>query len=214
MRKRFAREVAEESAELETLPRIRSERQLQILAVAARLFRERGYHATTMGEIGAEAGITGPAIYRHFRSKDELLRLAIWTLSRRVAGAVRSAREAASYDPFEQLQALVRAFVRVVVAQRDLACVYLFETRHVRKDLYEEFHALERAWHEEWIEALRQVRPDLDERRALTLIRAASFLVGSVTLDTPLLEGEALETTLADALMAALLRDHPEETPA
>ena len=211
MRKRFARAEAADVTSFERPPRIQSERQQQILAVAARLFRERGYHATTMGDIGAEAGISGPAIYRHFRGKDELLQTAMWTLGRRVATEVRRARESAPPEPIAQLAALVRAFSGVVVAERDLACVYLFETRHAREDLLEEFHAIERAWHEQWIEVLRGVRPELDEDRALTLIRAASFLVGSVTLEAPVLAEDALVSTLSDAAMAALLRSGQEE---
>ena len=41
------------------------------------LFHERGYHATGMDDIGAEAGISGPAIYRHFKGKEEILEVLL-----------------------------------------------------------------------------------------------------------------------------------------
>ena len=44
-----------------------------ILAAAADLFRERGFRATSLDDIGAAAGVSGPAIYRYFGSKHELL---------------------------------------------------------------------------------------------------------------------------------------------
>jgi AcrR family transcriptional regulator len=205
MRKRFARAESDAEARFDRPPPVQSERQCQILAVAAELFRERGYHATTMAEIGAAAGISGPAIYRHFSSKDELLHVALWTLARRNAREVRHARERAASDPASQLLALVRAFVRVVIEERDIACVYLFETRHAPENLVAQFYEIERAWHEEWIEALCAVRASLDETTAQTLIRAATFLVGSVTIEQPALDVDVLERILFDATMAMLL---------
>jgi AcrR family transcriptional regulator len=48
------------------------ERRLLIEEVAARLFAERGYAATRLDEIAAEAGVTKPVLYRHFDSKEDL----------------------------------------------------------------------------------------------------------------------------------------------
>jgi AcrR family transcriptional regulator len=44
-----------------------------ILREALVLFEERGYDATTMNDIGEAAGVTGPALYKHFRSKQAIL---------------------------------------------------------------------------------------------------------------------------------------------
>ena len=52
-------------------------RRDEILAAAVKLFHERGYHATGMDDIGAEAGISGPAIYRHFKGKEEILEVLL-----------------------------------------------------------------------------------------------------------------------------------------
>ena len=48
-------------------------RRTQILAVAAELFAERGFHGVSVGELGAACGISGPALYRHFPSTDAML---------------------------------------------------------------------------------------------------------------------------------------------
>ncbi len=45
----------------------------QILASAAKLFREQGYVATTLRQIATEAGIQAGSIYYHFASKDDIL---------------------------------------------------------------------------------------------------------------------------------------------
>jgi len=44
----------------------------QLLAVAAMLFARKGLHRVTLAEIAGEAGMSGPAIYNHFDSKDAL----------------------------------------------------------------------------------------------------------------------------------------------
>lgn len=45
----------------------------QLLEVAALLFRSRGYEEVGVDDIGAAAGVTGPAVYRHFSGKQALL---------------------------------------------------------------------------------------------------------------------------------------------
>ena len=54
-------------------------RKERILAAAADLVASSGYHAVSMADIGAAAGITGSGIYRHFASKSALL-VALWSL--------------------------------------------------------------------------------------------------------------------------------------
>ena len=48
-------------------------RYQEIIIESARLFRERGYLATSIRDIGEALGITSAALYYHFKNKDELL---------------------------------------------------------------------------------------------------------------------------------------------
>lgn len=48
------------------------ERRLQILAVAVRLFSERGFRGTTTKEIAQAAGVSEAMVFRHFATKEEL----------------------------------------------------------------------------------------------------------------------------------------------
>ena len=52
---------------------VRVTRQRKILDVAAQLFHEKGFHGVGIDEIGRQAGVSGPAVYRHFKGKDEIL---------------------------------------------------------------------------------------------------------------------------------------------
>src|SRR5690606_9708054 len=54
-------------------PRRPKDRKEQLAAVAAKLFCERGFHEVGITDIAAAAGITGPALYRHFADKQAIL---------------------------------------------------------------------------------------------------------------------------------------------
>jgi len=54
-----------------------SDRRKHLVAVATRLFRDRGFHATGIDTILAESGVAKRTLYLHFRSKDELIVAAL-----------------------------------------------------------------------------------------------------------------------------------------
>ena len=72
-------------------------RRDQILATAAELFAARGFHGVSVADLGAACGISGPALYKHFPSKDAMLAEMLVSISeellavgrRRVAEAPR-----------------------------------------------------------------------------------------------------------------------------
>ena len=73
------------------------DRRTQILSEAAILFAERGFHGVSVHDIGAACGISGPAIYRHFAGKDDLLAQSLTAISERHV-AEATARVAAHED--------------------------------------------------------------------------------------------------------------------
>src|SRR4030088_3191456 len=83
--------------------RAKSDRRSQLIAAAERLVADRGYLAVRLEDIGAAAGVSGPAIYRHFPNKEALLvELLVGISTRLLAGApdgvARAARPAAALD--------------------------------------------------------------------------------------------------------------------
>src|SRR3954467_4926091 len=62
----------------------RPSRREQILQAAAQLFAERGSRAVGVDDVGAAVGVTGPAIYRHFASKDAMLAEMLLRISERL----------------------------------------------------------------------------------------------------------------------------------
>src|SRR3954465_4639134 len=104
-------------------------RREQILRAAAQLFAERGSRAGGVDDVGAAVGVTGPAIYRHFASKDAMLAEMLLRISERLLDGGGAAVAAGGADPREQLRALI-AFqtdfaldnpALITVQDRDLA---------------------------------------------------------------------------------------------
>ena len=56
-------------------------RRQQILDIAADLFASRGFHGVSVAELGAACGVSGPALYKHFQSKDAMLAEMLVTIS-------------------------------------------------------------------------------------------------------------------------------------
>lgn len=87
-----------------------------LLAVAATVFNERGYEATSMDELALRAGVTKSAIYHHVPGKEELLRLAV---GRALDGlfAVTAEPGATTGPAIDRLEHVVRGSVRVLTAE-------------------------------------------------------------------------------------------------
>ena len=64
------------------------ETRRRLLQAAAALFARNGLHGTTLGEIAGAAGLTAPAIYNHFASKDDLFVAAACGMFEEITAAV------------------------------------------------------------------------------------------------------------------------------
>lgn len=99
-----------------------------VVEAAGRLFADRGYHGTSMRDLGRELGLNGSSLYAHVDSKEDLLVAVVeqgaelFTRAARAAGAVED-------DPVHELHALIAGHVRVVLEHRDVAQTFLNEAR-------------------------------------------------------------------------------------
>jgi len=101
----------------------------EILRVAARLFQQQGYHATSMNDVAAALKLSKGGLYYHFQSKDEILfelmSHALDITEQRVLEPVRGIR-----NPEERLRALIRLHVDVVLSVRDREITVLLHENH------------------------------------------------------------------------------------
>lgn len=132
-------------------------RDRKILEAAQRLFHERGFDAVGIDEVGEAAGITGPAIYRHFSGKDEIL----GTLFDEAVDALLVAVGDEEFDdPTEELAFLARAHAQFVLEHQVLASILIRDDRSLSEPFRRRHHRRERPYIERWISCLGRCYPD------------------------------------------------------
>jgi TetR/AcrR family transcriptional regulator, cholesterol catabolism regulator len=99
-------------------------RRQQLLDVAARLFRERGYHVTSMRDIAREVGMLSGSIYYHFPSKEEML-LAVYEEGLRHIAERVDAAVAGQRTPWERLEAGCTAHLEALLELSDYTQVMI-----------------------------------------------------------------------------------------
>ena len=182
-------------------------RKQAILSAAVRLFRERGYHGTSIRDIGAAAGVTSAALYRHFANKDQVLEIALWDFARHVAAASQEALEGAVRSPRESLRELVHAFARLALEERDFLAAYLYEARHLQPEVFAEMQRSDRAYRDLWTHQLRLGRPELSETRARTMARVAMMMTAHGCLEDPELDTEQLADLVTNMAVSAMFEE-------
>lgn len=155
-----------------------STRRLELTRTAARLFAEQGYHGTSIGDLAEAMGLQKGSLYTHIDSKADLL----WDVAREGAEAFHAALDALPEDGpvLERIRAALRAHLRVVAEQHDIATVFIREWRYLEGERREQFVA-ERRRYEERIRALfregrevGELRTDLDDATAALLALSAA----------------------------------------
>jgi AcrR family transcriptional regulator len=101
------------------------DRDRTILDTAAAVFYEKGFHGVGVDELGTRAGLSGPALYRHFSGKDEILAALFNEALDQLLGATAAVHD----DPATDLDRLIRHHVAFAVNHRHLVNVYQREDR-------------------------------------------------------------------------------------
>ncbi|MCI2421179.1 TetR/AcrR family transcriptional regulator [Saccharopolyspora sp. K220] len=155
-------------------------RREQILAAAAEKFARFGFHGVGIDDIGAAVGISGPALYRHFRSKDAMLAELLTGISDRLLLGGQD-RVAAAADPHDALDRLVRWHVEFALSNPALITVQMRDLDSLTEADRHKVRELQRSYVEVWVDVLCQIRSDLARPTA----RAAAHAVFGLINSTP-----------------------------
>jgi AcrR family transcriptional regulator len=154
-----------------------SARRTELTRAAARLFAEKGYHGTSIGDLAQALGVQKGSLYAHIESKADLL----WEVARDGAAAFHAALDSVPEEGpvLERIRDALRAHLRVVAEQLDIATVFTREWRYLQGERREQFVA-ERRRYEERVRALfregrerGELRTDLDDGTAALLALSA-----------------------------------------
>lgn len=157
---------------------LKSDRRSQLLGAAERLFAERGFLAVRLDDIGAAAGVSGPAIYRHFPNKESMLVELLVGISTQLLTGARDVISS-NIGNAAALHGLVDFHLDFALAQpdliriqdRDLAHLPATAQRHVRK--------AQRQYVEVWVGVLRRINPEVPEADARLMAHAVFGLLNS-----------------------------------
>ncbi|HSK48882.1 MAG TPA: TetR/AcrR family transcriptional regulator [Solirubrobacterales bacterium] len=155
----------------------REARREELLRIAAGLFAERGYEATTVRDIASAAGILSGSLYHHFDSKEAMVDAILAPfLAEAVAGC--EAVVAGGEGPRRTLEGLITAALDGIADNRDAILIFQNEAQRLATEarfayLGEADRKLERIW----TDLLRrgsesgELRADLDPTLTYRLIR-------------------------------------------
>ena len=106
-----------------------STRRSELTRQAARLFAEKGYHGTSIGDLAEAMGVQKGSLYHHIASKGDLL----WDVARDGAAAFHAALDAIDDGSGRSRSCVLalRAHLRVVAEQLDIATVFVREWRYL-----------------------------------------------------------------------------------
>jgi AcrR family transcriptional regulator len=178
-------------------------RKERILAAAADLIALNGYHTVSMVDLGAAAGITGSAIYRHFGSKSAVL---VELFDRVIDALLRDAQETVlSQDDLQKaLSHLIAGQVEFVVADRTLAQVYHHEVNNLPQEDRRRLRRKQRLYVEKWVHLLAELRSNLTDAEARAVVHAAIAAIQSALFHSVGLTEDQLRQLLTESAAAVL----------
>jgi AcrR family transcriptional regulator len=147
-----------------------------ILQAAAELFAQRGFHGVSIDDLGAAAGIAGPGVYRHFRSKDAVLGELLLTVSEDLLSGAQQRLEFT--DPEHGLEVLVAAHVQFAVAHPSLITLQAHDLDSLNEVDRRRVRRLQRQYLEVWVSTLRATS-EVDQETALAAVHAVIGLINS-----------------------------------
>jgi TetR/AcrR family transcriptional regulator, cholesterol catabolism regulator len=153
-------------------------RRSQLTREAARLFAERGYHGTSIGDLAKALGVQKGSLYAHIESKQDLLYEAL----REGGEAFHAALDEIPDDlrVTDRIRLALRAHLRVVAEQLDVATVFVREWRYLEGERAAEFLGERRRYEERFRALFREgrelgeLRTDLDDQAAVLLVLSAA----------------------------------------
>ncbi|PXY21015.1 TetR/AcrR family transcriptional regulator [Prauserella muralis] len=187
------------------------DRKSQLAAVAAELFRARGYHGVGINDIAAAAGITGPALYRHFADKQAILGHVLLAGIEEMEQATEAALAVAEAPTPERIRALLTSLATRSVERREVAALWRWEGRHLGPDAQRAIRQRSTALLTTWAKTLMRLRPELGADDAELLCWAGLSVFGSVSVHHTSVAKKRFGLLLVDIALRVVHAELPEQ---
>jgi AcrR family transcriptional regulator len=170
---------------------------------AARLFAEKGYHGTSIGDLAEALGVQKGSLYAHIAGKEDLL----YETMRAGAAAFHAGLDGIpeQLPATEKIRLALRAHLRVVAAQLEIATVFVQEWKYLEGARLEEIVVERRRYEERIRELFREGREQSELRSDLDETAAARFFLSAANWAYTWLKPETDTDPIADRFFAVLL---------
>jgi AcrR family transcriptional regulator len=186
--------------------RDRPSRREEILSVAAVLFAARGFSGVTVDDIGAATGVSGPAIYHHFQSKEALLGEMLVSISEYLLEDA-TALVADGGSPDDLLEALIEHHVEFSVGEQELITVHFRDLVHASDADRRKVRRLQARYVDVWVDVMLLKAPGTDAHRARAAVYATLGLLNSTPYSSRLAQTQMIDllrTMARGALLSAV----------
>jgi AcrR family transcriptional regulator len=173
------------------------------MTAATDLFRERGFRETSLADIGAAAGVSGPAIYRYFTSKGELLSVLIEEAAMVWREAVDDVLNT-DIPPLLALERLIDAAIVLQLRNGNLRDVFNKEYRSLDDDARRRVARIERVRMAEWVHLLCEVHSGLSEEESRAVVTMIDGMLRSITA-LRVMDPEQLGRVMKDMVLGGVL---------
>ncbi|MDS2174019.1 TetR/AcrR family transcriptional regulator [Nesterenkonia sp. CL21] len=133
-------------------------RRRDLLEAAGRLFGTRGFASVALDDIGSEAGVTGQAIYRHFKGKRDMLGQLLLEVSQELLEGGR-ALGADAGDPEGRLRRLIAFQVRFALRSPEVIRVQEQELGRLADGDRRRIRRMQREYMDIWVDAVGALHP-------------------------------------------------------
>ncbi len=161
---------------------LRERRHAEIIAAAAAMIADRGFHVTRLEDVGQVVGISGPGLYRYVSGKDDMLAQILVDISVRLVDGARAVMDRSrteEWAPDRTLRELLSFHVEFAVTEPDRIRVQEREIGNLAPQQREKVRSLQRMYISMWVETLRRSNPELTEEAARVRVQLAAGLINS-----------------------------------
>jgi AcrR family transcriptional regulator len=178
-------------------------RREELSREAARLFAEKGYHGTSIGDLAEALGVQKGSLYAHIQGKEDLLYETMRTGAAAFHAALDEIPE--QLQATEKIRLALRAHLRVVADQLEVATVFVQEWKYLEGSRLEEIVSERRRYEERIRELFREGREQSELRTDLDEVAAALLFLSAANWAYTWLKPGADTDALADRFYVLLM---------
>ena len=151
----------------------------RILEASVNVFADHGFHQSTVSQIAKKAGVADGTIYLYFKNKEDILVQIFNYKTKQIFERFREVVNSAD-NPIEKLRNLIRRHLQEFQQDRNLAVVYLAETRQINRVMEDQIKIMSKMYFDLVAEILEQGQQDGHFRKVLHLGLVKRHILGSV----------------------------------